>query len=268
MRFPPEIHRSQISIKQTRTDCVQTSRDWREAAYSVRHMPTEDSIELPCGLKEHVLAISHNSVYVKARIDDQAFERVQPAHRITFLPAEASHSAEFKGKGPFRVVEHIAIQPKLLAGFAESFECEIGSLDPLFNLNHEPLQAGFSILRNVTSKPSEPSQLFVDTVLQNIVTHMLLAASSRRDHICRKVSRQMPRENISRVSKALDFLEAKACDNPSLADVARVQGLSEFHFSRVFRRATATLRTNISSPCGSNVRRSYSGRISLWRRSL
>ena len=46
----------------------------------------------------------------------------------------------------------------------------------------------------------------------------------------------MPTPDYVRVERAIRYLEANAHRQPSLAEVARHAGLSEFHFQRVFTR--------------------------------
>jgi len=46
----------------------------------------------------------------------------------------------------------------------------------------------------------------------------------------------MPGQDYTRIERAIRFLEANARRQPSLAEVARHAGLSEFHFQRVFTR--------------------------------
>ncbi|KOB04865.1 AraC family transcriptional regulator, partial [Xanthomonas arboricola] len=42
------------------------------------------------------------------------------------------------------------------------------------------------------------------------------------------------------VCRALWYIESHFAENPSLADIARVVGLSPFHLSRVFQLSTGT----------------------------
>jgi len=79
----------------------------------------------------------------------------------------------------------------------------------------------------------QPSLLYVSGLTQALAVHLVRHYRDRQDVVRR--SNALPAYKLRRVIEAMD---AQLADDFSLAQLARTAELSEYHFSRMFKRAT------------------------------
>ena len=92
---------------------------------------------------------------------------------------------------------------------------------------------GVSLLENAAA--DEPlGRLYTDSLIQSLTLHLLskYTTASRRQAT---VNGGLPGYKLRRV---VDYIDANLDDEITLADLASAAGLSQFHFSRAFRKST------------------------------
>ncbi len=124
-----------------------------------------------------------------------------------------------------KFVEQIALENNFSSGFeiTESYE----ESDPLIQ------HMGLALLNEITSG-SETDQLYADTLSQSLVIH-LLKNYSVSDTNTKEAKGGLPGFKLKRVK---EFINSNLENNPSLAEIAEIAGLSRYHFSRSFRKST------------------------------
>lgn len=133
---------------------------------------------------------------------------------------------------------HIHLSPALLGQSAlAEFESDPskaelayagGLRDPLLN------QIAIAFHGIIARGPEPIDQLFVDGVRSVLTWHLLAKYAVGRW----QPPKFLPSLSYSKLKKVVDMIEARLSEPIALRDLAAEAGLSEFHFARLFRRAT------------------------------
>ena len=240
MRDNSEFHEKQISIQDANARYVTRSCCWENGTFSLRSTPKEGSVKFANGLHEHVLALNHQTAFMKTTVGGSTFERVQAPNRLMFLPAGMPYKSswELLNSEQSRSVTHLALHPSLFSQLAESLDCMPHHFQPRVNVENRPILEALNFFHHFTSEESIPSQLLIDTVIQNVAAQVLVSLSPDHKKLRRTMQRSWLTVSIGRVRRAIEFLHDSSNRNPSLSDIASSEGLSVFYFSRIFREAT------------------------------
>jgi AraC family transcriptional regulator len=88
--------------------------------------------------------------------------------------------------------------------------------------------------RQELTNQREPSSLLVQGVAQCLAVHILRHYRAENDEVARR-ARALPAFKLRRVT---EFMRDRLSDDFNLKRLAREAGMSEFHFSRMFKQAT------------------------------
>lgn len=103
-----------------------------------------------------------------------------------------------------------------------------GTSDPLLNVIA-------SSLHDVISRPPEASdQLFLDGASSMLAAHLV----SKYSNISRRRVSHSPSLSYDKLKRVLDLVDARFADEIGLNELAAEACLSQFHFSRLFQKAT------------------------------
>ena len=149
------------------------------------------------------------------------------------VPAGAAFQWDTRGPVDFM---HVYFDPRVVDGMIErafdrdpagvALEENLGEDDPLIR----------TLARHLLAEFAEPEQhqAYIDDLLQLFLCRTLRLHSNARG------SRPTARHALApfRLRRALDFIEANLAQHISVSDIAAASGISRFHFSRAFQRAT------------------------------
>lgn len=149
------------------------------------------------------------------------------------VPAGAAFQWDTHGPVDFM---HVYFEPRVVDGVVErafdrdpagvALEENLGEDDPLIR----------TLAGHLLAELAQPDQqqAYIDDLLQLFLCRTLRLHSNARG------SRPMARHALApfRLRRALDFIEANLALHISVSDIARASGISRFHFSRAFQRAT------------------------------
>ena len=124
-----------------------------------------------------------------------------------------------------KFVEQIALENNFARGF-EMTESYVDS-DPLIQ------HLGLTLLYEIY-KEEKPDKLYADTLTQSMVLH-LLKNYSTADSALKEMKGGLSGYKLRLVS---EYINDNLTDDLSLAEIAKVAGLSRYHFSRSFRKTT------------------------------
>lgn len=151
----------------------------------------------------------------------------------SIVPAGAAFRWETAGPIDFM---HVYFDPRSVDGVVErsfdrdpssvTLEDSLGGEDPLIR------SLGLSLLEELSEPDAQ--QAYLDDLLR------LLLCRSLRLHSNARQSRSIARHSLApyRLRRALDFIEANLAHTIGVGDIADASGVSRFHFSRAFHRAT------------------------------
>jgi AraC family transcriptional regulator len=94
-------------------------------------------------------------------------------------------------------------------------------------------QIGFALLEESTSE-SPAGKLYADSLIQTLTLHLLknyTSANSVQENLCGGLSGY-------KLRRVQEFINANLEEDLSLAEIAEVADLSQFHFARAFRKST------------------------------
>lgn len=151
----------------------------------------------------------------------------------SIVPAGAAFRWETAGPIDFM---HVYFDPKSVDGVVERvfdrdpagvrLEDSLGGDDPLIR------SLGDNLLDELAEV--EPQQAYLDDLLR------LLLCRALRLHSNARQSQALAKHSLApyRLRRALDFIEANLAETIGVGDIADASGVSRFHFSRAFHRAT------------------------------
>lgn len=124
-----------------------------------------------------------------------------------------------------KFVEQIALENNFSTGFevAEIYKKQ----DPLVQ------QLGLSLLDEIISDEST-NQLYADSLSQSLVIHLL------KHYTTAKFAEKTIKGGLSgyKLKLVTEYINDNLSDDLSLAEIAKVAGLSRYHFARAFRKTT------------------------------
>ena len=149
------------------------------------------------------------------------------------VPAAAAFQWQTTGPIDFA---HIYFDPKVVDHVVEqAFDRDPRHVQLEEHLGHEDRLTGVLALHLLEElKGGELQQAYIDDLL-----HLLLCRVLRQHSNARGCSQAAPHVLAPyRLRRALDFIEVHLGEQVGVADIAAASGVSRFHFSRAFHRAT------------------------------
>lgn len=164
----------------------------------------------------------------RARCGDFRIEKMLQRGHVSFLPGALVTDLEFPAI--HSVLGLLVPAPRLGAVFDDM---GVGHALPIFSDRHDRLAQLVGVIEGELRAPGFASDLMIDGLIRAIATILVRHESPQADRDPDRI-RLSPR----RLARVVDFVEAQLESEVSLGDMARVAGLSPFHFSRVFKLTT------------------------------
>ena len=140
------------------------------------------------------------------------------------------------GTKPFEVMHLYLGLPLLMRAIKDVFnrDTELPQLREVSGKTDQVLSQFLEQLRRELTSRHIPSPLFVQGIAQSLAVH-LVRTYTDPDAKGRELHGGLP---AFKLRKIIEFLEARLEEEFSLSQLASEAGVSEFHFSRLFKRAT------------------------------
>lgn len=155
---------------------------------------------------------------------------IQPG-QISVYPANQLHSASYKHAG-----RHVAvlIDPEFLAAALENgTKPEALRLRWEHGINSSPLRELVMLLRAEAGRQPADNGHYATAIARLLCLHLV-----QHHAIVRKEVVKRGGLSPTRLRRVLEFIDERVGEELTLDALARVAGLSVFHFSRVFRQST------------------------------
>ncbi len=207
-------------------------RSARLASANVRRWAgTESMMEQPRLTHHYVVMHLGGPKRVRRTGDGGTVVQDAPLGALTIVPAGSEYRWHTQGPIDFA---HVYIDPRRLSRTAAdvfdrdparfSLASEIGTEDRLLAATYEALLAG----AGETDYP-----MYLETVFEFLLVRLVVAHGNLHSVRVRAPYALAP----TRLRAVRDYVEANFAQEVTLDDLARVAGLSRFHFNRAFRRA-------------------------------
>ncbi len=171
---------------------------------------------------------------VTRRQDGPAFSTIAEMDSLTLVPAGTAFA--WCTSGPIAFA-HLYLTPRQLEdtindqlerdGDGVSMIDRVGCCDAR-------LQPLFQAMLSEIEYAESASALLLDSLLESFLIRLTRVYASRAIAARFQPAALAPH----RLNRAIDFIEAKLCENIRLNDLAHAAGSSQFHFSHSFRKAT------------------------------
>lgn len=112
-------------------------------------------------------------------------------------------------------------------------DLEVGELPMLLAARNERLAQLITMIEAEVRAPGFASDLMIDGLMRAVASIL-----ARREGAADEAEAQRVHLTLPKLARVKDYVEARLDADITLADMARVAGLSPFHFSRVFKLAT------------------------------
>jgi AraC family transcriptional regulator len=205
--------------------------------FSRRHV--ENSVMVPAVAEPVVVWILSGTVELEERElgGDWTRNRITPGDfLLTMSPTPYELRWRVVGAAPFRPM-HVYLTLPLLNRATKEIWGESSGLRPLREISggRDPvLSVLLEQLRVELAIRRRPSALFVQGIAQSLAAHLVRAYTDTDSSPLWQHS-GIP---ASKLRKVIDLMERQIAEEFQLAAFAKAVGMSEFHFSRLFKRAT------------------------------
>ncbi len=207
---------------------------WRDVFFDERRHLRSDEIEYPGGVIEHVLICRTGQ-------PTQAWQGIAGAGRrhqflpgsITLLPAK--HPCSWHWKDQQGTSNIVGLAPEFLKRVALE-ACDLDpsqvELQPHAQVADAQIEWIASQLRAEVSASGPGGRVYAESIAQILCIHLL------RHYAVAAPRLRSPAISRAALRRSIEFLRARLSADLSLGEVARVAGMSPFHFARAFRVAT------------------------------
>ena len=188
----------------------------------------EISLELP----RHVVGLSLGKPHrVDFRVDGRQESWTAQAGDVQIIPAHAPHRARWDDAEFVMVL----VEPALVASLGRELWSSSSVTLPPHLQAHDPLMRQLVLTLNAELGAEHPDSLYVDSLTRTLGFH-LVREYARRGGPSEPQS-ELPGYRLRRVT---EYIRAHLREDITLADLAEVANLSEYHFARLFKAATGT----------------------------
>lgn len=182
----------------------------------------------------HVIVIheSPHPIELEYTFDDRHHMECLRPQQIVLLPEGVSRRGVWENNVEFTL---LILDPIAITRTAyESIEPDRITLLPQ-SMQTDPLiyQIG-AALRNVLQTQPQQSKLYAESMATALSAHLLQHYSTQKPSL-KSFSGGLPKYKLR---QAIDYIQAHLADDISLSAIAQSVGMSQYHFSRLFKQAT------------------------------
>lgn len=172
------------------------------------------------------------------RLEQKMDGKIQSINSVTgdigIYPAYLSQSFSWNKEAEFLL---LYLEPKLISNLGyELYQNEKVELIPRLDSFFDPLIKQIALaLKNVLETDGVGSRLYADSMANALAVHLLSQYSNRSRQIKASNSKKLSQKQLSQV---VDYIHINLEQNITLAQLAAIAQLSEFHFGRLFKQTT------------------------------
>jgi len=222
-------------------DCIALPRLPAISDVSVQlfsHRSTAEPVLVPAVAEPLLVMVLAGSALVEERVPGGAWQRAEVQAGDFFLTSTAQPYEmrwQTRGDDTFEVM-HLYLSPALIERVATELLGKQAATPGFIDVSggrDERVRTLLEELRQELAERREPSALFVQGLAQALAVHLL---RSYRDE--RATGRRGNALQAYKLHRVIALMNGQLAEDFSLAALAKAAQLSEYHFSRLFRRAT------------------------------
>ncbi|MBE7385132.1 MAG: helix-turn-helix transcriptional regulator [Leptolyngbya sp. SIO1E4] len=213
---------------------LQSSADagWKSIQLHHHFLPAGETQEF--ANPNHVIVIheSQQPIELEHTFDGKRQSEFLHPQKIVFLPEGIPRRGTWEDTVEFTL---ILLDPIAVTRTAyESIDPDRISLLPQ-SMESDPLIYQFgTALRQVLQMQPQPSKLYAESMATALSAHLLQYYATQKKPL-QAFSGGLPKHKLR---QAIDYIQAHLADDISLATIAEVVGMSQYHFSRLFKQTT------------------------------
>lgn len=208
------------------------SSEWKSLQFACCHQP---AFAIPeHNSNHHRICINGGKVVrLKQKVEGKAKTIDSIPSDIGIYPAYHAQSFSWDREAEFWL---IALEPKLISNLGyELYQSNNIELIPQLDSLFDPLIKQIALaLKTTLETDSFGSKLYADSMANALAVHIL----SRYSNCSRKVPASKSKLSQQQLSQVVDYIDSNLDRDISLAQLATIAKLSEFHFGRLFKQTT------------------------------
>lgn len=172
------------------------------------------------------------AVKLEQKIADKLYKSNSVPGDFSIYPAHVSQSFAWNSEADFLLVN---LQPELISKLGyELYQSNTVELIPKLDSSFDPLIQQIALtLRNAVAQGID-NNLYADSMANALTVHLLSRYSN-----CSKVLKSSENKlSQSQLSQVIDYIYSNLDKNLTLAQLATILQLSEYHFARLFKQTT------------------------------
>ena len=183
---------------------------------------------------QHVITIqTAGTVQAERRLDEQFRHELISVGDVCVVPAHTQHWIRSQGE---QSLLFLSFAPFVLKQVApESTDPDRIEITPHF-AKPDPLmhQLGLALKTALQADPVD-SQIYAESLSIALAAHLVQYYATRKQLL--QIINDTPQTNIQ---QAIDYIHAHLTQDLSLDGIAKTVGISQYHFSRLFKQSTGT----------------------------
>lgn len=233
-----------------REDAVLSSAAFGWSALYFEHRKEQTLETVEHVMQEHYLMVKLNPASRARRVlDGIARQEAQQRGSTAYVPNGCSHRVQYDGQ--LGSLHLMTLQPALVESVAQELNIPRISIPPHYaNVTNDFVLNSAELIHAELQQGNPHGHIFAETFARTLAVHLLTGFS-------RPVPADVGKLSISqaKIKRIYEYIQANISDPIALADLASQAGLSEYHFCRVFKKATQLspyqylLRQRIQQAC-------------------
>lgn len=213
---------------------------WRDLLVEIRSPPAyQEALFIPAVPEPQIVwTVQGSQIFEERDVGGQWLRSEVSAGDMFLTASPTPYEARWKAQGPIPtlVMTVYVGLPLLLEATRDLLGPEAGlpALRDFSALPDEPMRAILEQLRRELVERETASVLFVQSMARSLAVHLVRSYTDRDQ----PQSRPKPGLSAFQLTRVDQFLENRLDQNLHLSDLAEAVGMSQFHFSRLFKKST------------------------------
>jgi AraC family transcriptional regulator len=209
---------------------LSTGTQWQGIHFEIQQQPAHDTGNHRHQM--HILTMVTSSTPINQTIDGHSQHNLVGHNNAFILPAGAVHRCDWRQNIEFMFV---GLDPYLFLQMGQELvNPDQIELIPHFASIEDPLLQGILFtLKQEMATGGLNTQLFIDQLKTTLVIHLLRRYGVQKVQIATYAD-GLPRHKLNQV---IDYIESHLDSSLELEQLARQAGMSQFHFSRLFKQS-------------------------------
>lgn len=223
--------RSRSSVLHEDAALSSTPFGWNTLYFEHRQEQALDTVEHV--MQEHYLMVKLNPVSRARRVlDGVARRETQQRGSTAYVPGGCSHRVQYDGQ--LGSLHLMTLQPALVESVAQELNISQISVPPRYaTAGNDFILNAAELIHTELQQGNPHGQMFAEVFARTLAVHLLTGFSRSAPAEAEKLSISQ-----AKIRHLDEYIHANLASPIALADLAAQAGLSEYHFCRVFKKAT------------------------------